>query len=148
MPSATRRALVTGLSTAPAAAAGCAGLGGAGTAPHWVSVYLGEREESHDVSVAVTNGSGETLFERTYRLSDDNEAHEDATFPGLTEPETVVVTVDGTRFERDWPGFEREGLPCDDPNRSGVELWVEDGPDGTPEVRTEADCQRVTAEER
>jgi hypothetical protein len=141
MPSTTRRALVTGLSTALAAAAGCVGLGGAGTAPHWVSVYLGEREERHDVSVAVTNGSGETLFERTYRLSDDNEAHEDATFPGSTEPETVVVTVDGTRFER-------EELPCDDPNRSGVELWVEDGPDGTPEVRTEADCQHVTAEER
>ena len=148
MPSTTRRALVTGLSTALAAAAGCAGLGGAGPAPHWVSVYLGEREGSHDVRAGVTNGGSETLFERTYRLPDDNEAHEDATFPGSTEPESVVVTVDGTRFERDWPGFEREELPCDDPNRSGVELWVEDGPDGTPEVRTEADCQHVTAEER
>ena len=109
-----------------------------------MAVYLGDREETHDVTVAVADGDGATLFERTYRLSDDNEADEGATFPGTTEPETLVVTVDDARFERDWPGFERRELPCNDPNESGVELWVENDGDGDPSVRVEADCQAVT----
>lgn len=124
--------------------AGCAGRGDDGSAPHWVTVYLADREATREVTVAVTDADGATLFEESYRLSDDNEAEEDATFPGSAEPETVVATVDGARFERDWPGFERAALPCDEPNRSGVELWIESAPDGSPEPRLETDCQRVT----
>jgi hypothetical protein len=144
MPSTTRRALVAGVSTALVGAAGCTGRDDAGSAPHWVSVYLADREATREVTVAVTDADGATLFEESYRLSDDNEAEEDATLSGSAEPETVVVTVDGARFERDWPGFERAALPCDEPNRSGVELWIESAPDGGPELRLETDCQRVT----
>jgi len=111
---------------------------------HWITVYLGDREETHEVTVTVENGSGDTLFEQDYRLSDSNEADEDAPFEATTDPETVVVTVDGTRFERDWPGFEQPGLPCDDPNRAGIEVWIENGDDGSPAIRIEADCQHVT----
>ncbi|TKX55480.1 hypothetical protein EXE42_03150 [Halorubrum sp. SP3] len=147
MPSATRRTFVAGLSTAlVVAAAGCAGSGSDSAPAHWVSVYLGEREETHDVTVAVTDASGATLFEEAYRLSDDNEAEEDEPIPGSSEPESVVVTVDGVRFERDWPGVERPGLPCGDPNRSGVELWIESASDGTPALRLETGCQRVANE--
>ena len=146
MPSATRRAFVAGASAALAVAAGCAGSGSDSAHPHWVSVYLGEREETHDVTVAVTDASDATLFEETYRLSDDNEADEGATFSGASEPDTVVVTVDGSRFERDWPGFERPELPCENPNHSGVELWIESGADGTPALRVEAGCQHVADE--
>ncbi|KOX96916.1 MULTISPECIES: hypothetical protein [Halorubrum] len=142
MPSTTRRAFAAGLSTV--VAAGCVGRDDADAAPHWVSVYLADREATRDVTVTVLDASGATLFEESYRLSDDNEAKEDATFPGPAEPETVVVTVDDARFERDWPGFERASLPCDGPNRSGVELWIESAPDQGPDLRLEADCQHVT----
>jgi hypothetical protein len=111
-----------------------------------VTVYLKDTAEPHDVSVTVNDGSGEVLFENDYRLSDSNEADEDAPFPESTEPETIIVTVEGTRFERDWPGFEQPQLPCDGPNSSGVELWVDISPDGTPEIRLEADCQHGTME--
>jgi hypothetical protein len=58
-----------------------------------------------------------------------------------------VVTVDGTQFERDWPGFEAPALPCDgSANYSGIELWVENGEDGAPALRLAADCQHVTVE--
>ena len=144
MPSTTRRAFVAGTAPALAAVAGCSDVDSASTPAHWVTVYLGEREETHDVTVAVTDGDGATVFEETSRLSDENEADEHATFPGSAEPETVVVTVDDTRFERDWPGFERRELPCDDPNKSGVELWIENDGDGDPTLRLEAGCQRVS----
>jgi hypothetical protein len=116
----------------------------ASTSPaHTVSVYLGEREQTLDVAVTVRGGDDAVLFERTYALSDDNEADEDATFPASTEPETVVATVDGTRFERDWPGFEAAELPCEGDNRAGVELYVETGRNGSPTLRLAANCQSV-----
>ncbi|MFB6074908.1 MAG: hypothetical protein ABEJ89_07845 [Haloarculaceae archaeon] len=146
MPSTSRRALLASASTALLALGGCSSPGSSAAPAHWVTVYLGEREETHDVSVAVTDADGNALFEREYRLSDANEADEHAPFPESTDPETVVVTVDGRRFERDWPGFEAPGLPCEGPNRSGVEVWVENGPDGDPSVRFEAGCQHVTTE--
>lgn len=105
------------------------------------------REETRDVSVTITNGDGNPVFEQEYRLSDDNEADEDATFPASTDPETVVVTVDGTRFERDWPGFERPELPCDGGNEAGIELWIERAEDGAPAIRMLADCQSVRADQ-
>jgi len=146
MPSLNRRTFLVSSSTALLAAAGCTTRASSSPPAHWVTVYLGEREETHDVTVTVEDESGERLFEKEYRLSDSNEADEDAPFDGSSEPETLVVTVDGTRFERDWPGFEQPGLPCDDPNGAGVEIWVENGDDGTPAIRVEADCQRVTTD--
>jgi hypothetical protein len=150
MPSTTRRALLASTGVALAAAAGCVS-GGPFSAeadedpdPHWVTVYLMDREETRDVSVTIRNGDGNAVFEEEYRLSDSNEADEDATFPASSEPETVVVTVDGTRFERDWPGFEQPELPCDGPNEAGIELRVESDPDGNPEIRMLADCQSAT----
>ncbi|WP_460922502.1 hypothetical protein [Salinarchaeum chitinilyticum] len=112
--------------------------------PHWVTVYLVDRETTRDVSITIANGDGNAVFEEEYRLSDGNEADEDATFPASSEPETVVVTVDGTRFERDWPGFEHPELPCNDANEAGIEVWIESAQDGTPEIRLLADCQSVT----
>jgi hypothetical protein len=109
-----------------------------------VTVYLGEREETHDVTVTVTDGEGEVLFERNYQLSDANEADEHAPFPESSEPETIEVTVDGHTFERDWPGFQTQALPCEEPNWSGVELWIETSPAGVPTLDVRADCQHVT----
>jgi hypothetical protein len=109
-------------------------------------MYLGDRGETHNVTVTITNQDGDTVFEKEYQLSDSNEADEDATFPASAEPETIVVTVDGTRFERDWPGFEQAELPCDGPNEAGIEVYVENGQDGTPDIRLEAGCQSITGE--
>jgi hypothetical protein len=109
-----------------------------------VTVYLGDRNETHHVTATVTNEHEEVLFEKNYRLSDSNEADEDAPFPGSTDPDRIVVAVDGTRFERDWPGFEDPQLPCEGSNRTGIEIWIENGENGKPNVRFEADCQHVS----
>ncbi|WP_135365594.1 hypothetical protein [Halosimplex halophilum] len=146
MPSLDRRSFLASSTAALAGAAGCSTAESSPRLAHWVTVYLADREETYEVSVTVTDASGETVFERAYSLSDDNEADEDAPFPDSAEPEAVVVTVDGSRFERDWPGFEQPELPCDDPNRSGIEVWIETGEDGSPGIRVEADCQHVTME--
>lgn len=111
-----------------------------------VSVYLSERDESHEMTVLVENEQQETLFEREYRLSDTNEARGDGTFPASTNPATVVVTVDGTRFDYQWPGIEAPELPCEGENRSGREVYVGSDPDGSPDLRLDANCQRVTVE--
>jgi len=144
MPSVNRRAFLASSGAALIAASGCTAPNALPTPAHWVTVYLGERDETHNVTVLITNESGDTLFEKDYQLSDYNEANEDAPFPESTEPETIVVTVDGTRFERDWPGFEHPELPCDGQNWSGVEIWIESGQDGPPDVRIEGGCQHVT----
>jgi hypothetical protein len=109
-------------------------------------MYLGDRGETHHVSVTVTNKGGTVLFEKEYRLSDSNEADENETFPASADPETIVVTVDGTLFERDWPGFEQPTLPCDGPNEAGIEIYVANGQDGEPDIRLEADCQSISGE--
>ena len=111
------------------------------------TVYLKDTTEPHDVSVTVNDWSGEVLFENDYRLSDSNEADEDAPFHESTEPETIIVTVEGTRFERDWPGFEQPELPCNEANDAGVEIWIETAADGSPAIRLEANCQSVTMNE-
>ncbi|UWG46356.1 Uncharacterized protein HSRCO_0054 [Halanaeroarchaeum sp. HSR-CO] len=144
MPSLGRRAFLAGSSTILFATSGCSAPRSAPTPAHWVTVYLAERDETHDVTVTVTNGTAETLFEQEYHLSDSNEADEHAPFPASTEPETIVVIVDDTRFERDWPGFENPNLPCEDPNWAGIEVWIENDEAGDPGVRFEADCQHVT----
>jgi len=144
MPSLNRRSFLASTSATLVAASGCSAVESSPQLAHWVTVYLGEREESHEVSVTVTDEAGETVFERAYSLSDDNEADEDAPFPASAEPATVVVTVDGTRFERQWPGVEQPPLPCDGDNRSGIEVWLENDADGDPTVRIEPDCQYVT----
>ena len=109
-----------------------------------MSVYLGDREATRDVTVSITDETGEVVFERDYRLDDANEADEDATFPVASEPATVLVTVDGIPFERDWPGVETQGLPCQGDNRAGIEIWVEGGPAEAPGVRFETNCQAAT----
>lgn len=144
MPSTSRRAFLA--SAALAAASGCTALGSSPRPAHTVTVYLSDRDATRDVSVSVTDESDNVLLQRDYRLSDDNEADEDAAFPESTEPSTVVVTVDGTRFERDWPGIENPQLPCEGDNWAGVEIWIEGGPDESPDVRVETTCQHVTME--
>ena len=129
-----------------AALVGCTSTTSPAPLAHTVSVYLSERDETHNVTVLVENEQQEPLFEREYRLSDANEAHEDATFPASTDPVTVVVTVDGTRFDYQWPGFEAAELPCEGENRSGLEVYVGSGPDGSPDLRLDANCQHVTVE--
>ena len=152
MPSISRRALLTGTGAVLTSLSGCTALGSSPTQsekasdPHWAKMYLGDRDEAHNVTVTITNEGGDVLFEKEYQLSDSNEADEDATFPASTDPETIVVTVDGTRFERDWPGFEQPALPCDGPNEAGIEIYVENARDGTPDIRLEADCQSITEE--
>lgn len=152
MPSTSRRALLAGTGAVLIPLSGCGALGsssnpsGGEAAPHWVKMYLGDRDETHHVTVTIRTAGGDIVFEKDYQLSDSNEADEDATFPASTEPETIGVTVDGTRFERDWPGFEQPPLPCDGPNEAGIEIYVETARDGTPDIRLEADCQSLTAE--
>jgi hypothetical protein len=127
------RRLLAGASAALVATAGCAALREDRPA-HTVSVYLGDRETTRDVRAWVYAADGTELFDRATRLSDANEADEDATFPAR-----VVVAVDGTRVERPWPD-----AGCDGPNRAGVEVYVEGGSTGTPEVRLERNCRSVT----
>ena len=146
MPSIDRRSLLASSSAVLLGTAGCTARSSSPTPAHWVTVYLGDREATYDVTVTVRDDGGDAVFEKEYALSDSNEADEDAPFPESSEPETVVVTVDGTRFERDWPGFEQPGLPCDGSNSSGIELWIDSGQDGSPTLRVEADCQHVTME--
>jgi hypothetical protein len=141
-----RRALLATTGTAIATLAGCAKTRQSASLAHTVSVYLSERDETHDVIVRVENDQEELLFEREYRLSDANEAHEDATFPASTDPQAVTVTVDGTQFDYQWPGFEAAELPCEGENRSGVEVYVGTDSDGSPDLRLEANCQHVTIE--
>jgi hypothetical protein len=124
--------------------AGCNSVIGSENPAHTVSVYLSDRELTREVTVTVSNEDGSALFENEYDLSNSNEADEDATFSASNDPDTIVVTVDGTRFERDWPGSEHSELPCDDPNHAGIEIWVEQSEDGSPAIRLEANCQSVT----
>lgn len=107
-------------------------------------MYLGDRDKTHDVTVTITAEDSSVLFEKEYHLSDSNEADEDATFPESTAPETIVVTVDGTRSEHDWPRIDYSQLPCEGENWAGIEVWIEHGSDGTPNIRLEANCQHVT----
>jgi hypothetical protein len=106
-------------------------------------VYLADRDLTREVTVTVDADDGTSLFEKEYSLSNSNEADEDATFPASDDPAAVIVTVDGTRFERDWPGFEHPELPCDDPNHTGIEIWVEQTEGRSPAIRLEANCQSV-----
>lgn len=71
------------------AASGVAGMAGRSDGvgsekpAHTVSVYLHNRDAVRDVTITVEGNDGTVAFERDYALSDDNEAHEDATFPGV-----------------------------------------------------------------
>jgi hypothetical protein len=141
-----RRGFIIGVGTAFTTASGCLSGENSSQPAHTVTVYLGDREATQNVTVTVKDESEETLFEKEYSLSDENEADEDATFPESTEPETVTVGVDGNEFERQWPGFEEPEMPCEGENRAGVEIWIENSPDGDTDVRMESNCQHVTIE--
>lgn len=123
--------------------AGCNSVTISDEPAHTVSVYLGDRELTRDVTVTITNEDGSTLFENEYSLSDSNESDENATFPASDDPDMVVVTIDGTRFERNWPGVEHPDLPCNEPNHSGIEIWVEQSEDESPAIRLGVNCQSV-----
>jgi hypothetical protein len=138
-----RRKFVTVSTLALTPLTGCAGLIASEQPAHTVSVYLGERDETHEVTVSIKDSEGTTVFEQEYILSDENEANEDGTFPESTEPETVIVTVDGKRIERNWPGFETEELPCEGDNWAGIEVYVENGSNGSPDIRIGENCQHI-----
>lgn len=139
-----RREFLTGSGIIVTALAGCSEITDSEQPAHTVSVYLGNRTETHDVTVTVENADGSSLFDEQYRLSSENESQEDATFPESTNPETVRVTVNETHVERDWPGVESEELPCQGENWVGIELYIQGSEDGSPDVRLEANCQHVT----
>ncbi|QLG47642.1 hypothetical protein [Natrinema halophilum] len=124
--------------------AGCSYASATGKPAHTVSVYLGNRDAVRDVTVTVEAKDGTVVFERSYALSDDNEAHEDATFPESATPRDVVVAVDGYQFQRSWPEFTGSNNQCSDGNWEGIEVWIEGGPDEPPTVRLEGNCQHVT----
>lgn len=147
MPSTPRRTfLASSAALVAVAAGGCSALTDSGRPAHTVSVYLGNPDATREVTVTITDESGEVVFDREYSLSEENEAVEDDTFPESTDPATVAVTVDGDRFERGWPGVESEALPCEGENWAGIEVWIEGGPDESPSVRLEATCQHVTVD--
>ena len=140
-----RRDFIAVVGTATAGSlAGCASRRSQAEPAHTVSLYLLDSRTARRVSVQVIDDGGATVFETERKLSSRNEADENVPFPASTDPKTVIVTVDGTRFERDWPGFEQPELPCSGSNHAGVEIWIETGSDGTPEIRLEANCQAVT----
>ena len=143
-----RRELLAVASTA--VTGGLAGCGSALTAAdpaHTVSLYLLDSEVARTVAVRITDDAGTTVFETERTLSERNEADENVPFPATSNPETIIVTVDGTRFERDWPGFEQPELPCNEGTNAGVEIWIETAADGSPAIRLEANCQSVTMNE-
>lgn len=108
---------------------------------HTVTVYHVDQEVTRNVSIVVQNDAGETLFEESYTLSETNkanEANEDATFPESSDPTTVLVTVDGTEFERDWPDPE-----CTEGNWAGVEVWIRGKSDANLDIEIKENCQHV-----
>jgi hypothetical protein len=142
-----RRKFLAGLGAVATPASGCIFERSSPQLAHTVTVYHVDHEETtRNVTVTVENKDGEELFHKEYTLSEENESDEDATFPESTEPETVIVDVDGNRFERGWPGFEQPELPCDGNNRAGIEIWIE-GVDEKPSIRMETNCQHVTMNE-
>ncbi len=117
---------------------------GSGKPAHTVTVYLVDEEVPRDVTVTVEESDGTVVFERSYALSEDNESHEDATFPASSDPHTVVVSVDDAEFERPWPGRVPADDQCHEGNWEGVEVWIRGGPDESPSVRLKDNCQHVT----
>ncbi|MFB1065188.1 hypothetical protein [Natrinema sp. H-ect4] len=113
---------------------------------HTVSVYLHNRNAVRDVTVTIKEDDGAVVFERDYSLSDDNEAHEDATFPEATDPHTVVVTVDGKQFEQPWPEFNDPTNQCSKGNWKGIEVWIKGDPGESPTILLTGNCQHVTLE--
>jgi hypothetical protein len=143
-----RRKLLAGVGTAIAGGlAGCGSNVTAAEPAHTVSLYLHDSETARTVSVRIIDDAGTTVFETERTLSARNEADENVPFPATSNPETIIVTIDGTRFERDWPGFEQPELPCNEANDAGVEIWIETAADGSPAIRLEANCQSVTMNE-
>ena len=65
-----RRAVVAGTGTMLVGLAGCTSNTSSASLAHTVSVYLSERDETHDVTVLIKNEQQETLFQRAYRLAE------------------------------------------------------------------------------
>lgn len=118
--------------------AGCLGglLGDDRTPAHTVTVYHVDEEVTRDVTVVVQNDAGEALFEQSYTMSETNESDEDATFPESSDPSTVLVTVDGVDFERQWPNST-----CHDGTWMGIEVWIRGRSDSDIDVTIKENCQ-------
>lgn len=142
-----RKALITIGITSTTGLAGCLSQSNQTDPAHTVSIYLGNRDLTRNVTVRILGIDRTKIFEIEDTLSNDNEAIEDATFPVSTDPDTIIVTVDESQFERDWPGFEQPELPCQEPNNAGIEIWIEQDEDNSPTIRLEANCQSVRVDE-
>ncbi|QLK25754.1 hypothetical protein HYG81_16995 [Natrinema zhouii] len=114
---------------------------------HTVSVYMHNRNGVHDVTVTIKEDDGAVVFERDYFFSDDKGSHEDATFPELTDPHTVVVTVDGKQFKQLWPEFNDPNNRCSKGNWEGIEVWIKGAPGESLTVLLTGNCQHITIEE-
>jgi hypothetical protein len=118
--------------------AGCSSSLSSDTPAHTVSVYHVDHDVTREVTVEVQNDAGETLFEQSYALSESNQADEDATFPESSDPSAILVTVDGTEFEKSWPTSE-----CSESTWTGAEVWIRGTSDSDLDVRIEENCQTV-----
>lgn len=138
-----RRRLLQAAVAASVGSAGCLGSLSADerTPAHTVTVYHVDEEATRDVTVVVQNDAGETLFDQSYTMSESNEANEDDTFPESTDPATLVVTIDGTEFERDWPNPD-----CSGDNWAGAEIWIRGKSDADLSVEIKDNCQHVYVE--
>ena len=107
-----RRQLIGAIATAAIGSAGCvSGLFSLVKTPaHTVSVYNLSEKRAREVEVSVRNSADEILFERSYAFSESVQASESETFPASDDPATVLVTVDGNRYERQWPASDCDGL--------------------------------------
>lgn len=132
-----RHALRTAVAASIASAGCLRRLSGDDRTPaHTVTVYHVDHEITRDVTVVVRNDAEESLFEKSYTMSETNESDEDATFPESSDPSTVLVTVDGVEFERRWPDAE-----CRDGTWMGIEVWIRGKSDSDIDVRIEENCQ-------
>lgn len=90
---------------------------------HTVNVYNNDYEDGehrpHNVTVIVKNGQSEAIYNRTYRLNDNDSADETGGFPAKTKPETILVRLDGEEFTYEWPTPN-----CGERTHSGVEISI------------------------
>lgn len=110
---------------------GCMGIGADQSEfqeKHEVSIY-NIQDGTHVLSVTVTNGTNQVLFDETYELA-SRAGDESRHFTGT--PETITVsTGDGVTREFQWePGPELdEDSECPGDASVGIEIWHE--ADGT-----------------
>lgn len=95
---------------------GCSELGESQSA-HTVNVY--DNDPPHNVSVTVLNENDERLYHETYEFDEDKNADEAGGFAVGTNPQTVVITIDGEEYEEPWPTPD-----CSGPNHAALEVHI------------------------